>query len=556
MKKFILKSSAIIFAIIFGITYLSNAAQPTWTKIDTKNGAPADVAYDSLGNAYFVSSAQQSPTSSMDIRIIKYSKTGVLLGTVYYDYKGLTDVPVKVIIEGASIYVIGTGKSNLGPALHDDALLVKYNLSLVFQWATNENSNFNGEDAAVDIAIDKYGTIYVLCSFESSAVGVTDYDIGMFAINSDGTNKHANYWNNNTTGTNQIAKRIILNINRVTVYICGANQTAANGYDGLLLRINGSLGVDLRKDFHFANDTLYECFKDMAVDTNANLLMWGEYHTATNLVRPFVVKYDFQGNYIWNSLFTGINTSEYPVKIFVDNSQSPIGITSAGRFLKYNTANGFITNNKPTVGKIIEIRNASINSKGQVYTCGVEAYLNGNGGFNTAAYMAKRSNSGTFGWESNWITGSAAVEGNSYVALAVFSNRIYAIGANNYAGGFKHLMHCFKPTGALRVAEDEDAQEMNSLDSENQKIEAAAEFSFKVYPNPTSNYVNVNYDGMNPSEFTIRLFDETGKIIREINPDNNETKVDLSNMSEGKYFITAVGKEGKQLETFKIIKLK
>jgi hypothetical protein len=37
MKKFILKSSAIIFAIIFEITYLSNAAQPTWTKIDTKN---------------------------------------------------------------------------------------------------------------------------------------------------------------------------------------------------------------------------------------------------------------------------------------------------------------------------------------------------------------------------------------------------------------------------------------------------------------------------------------------------------------------------------------
>lgn len=539
MKNLLVKLTKITCSLLLATCSLSNAAQPTWTKSDSKNGAPADVAYDSLGNAYFVSSAQQSSTSSMDIRVIKYSKTGVLLGTVYYDYHGLTDVPVKVKVDASNnVYVIGTGKSNVGPALHDDALLIKYNSSLVFQWATYQNSNGNGEDAAVDIDIDKYGVIYVLCSFESSVVGVTDYDIGIFAINSNGTNQHNNYFNDNTTGTNQIAKRIIVNINGVTVYVCGANQTAANGYDGLLLRINGSLAVDMRKDFRYANDTLYECFKDVTVDNNANLLMWGEYHTATNLVRPFVVKYDFQCTYIWNSLFTGNTTAEYPVRLFVDNTQSPIGITSAGRFLKYNTANGSIVKNKPTVGKIIEIKNAAINNLGQVYTCGVEAYPNGNGGFNTSAYMAKRSNTGLFGWESNWITGSAAVEGNSYVALSVFSNRIFAIGANNYSGGYKLLMHCFKPSGLLRLMSD-DSESDNETIAATDKISSDAndkKISIALYPNPATNFISVK---TNSSFEQCYIADVTGKIVKNISSDETNY-IDLSELKSGIYFIKVV----------------
>lgn len=555
MGKFIFKTSSILFSIILGVACLSNAAQPSWSKTDNKNGAPSDVAYDSFGYAYFISSAQPSPTSSMDIRIEKYSRNGHLLVTAYYDYHGLSDYPSKIKIDANNnIYIIGTGKSNVGPGQHDDALILKYNINLTLQWAANQNSVGNGNDYAVDFDIDKYNTIYVLCSFETPGLNSTK-DIGIFAINTDGTNQHANYFSGDSVGTNQIAKRIMVGINGGTVYVCGANQSTTYGMDGLLYILTNYLSVYSRVDFHNTNTNSYDCFNDMAMDTNGNVVVWGESQTylgpGNYLTRPLMVKYDFQLNYLWNNSLAN-TSSESAVKLFIDGTQSPIGITSAGRFVKFNTVNGTIAKNKPVVGKTVRIIDAEINDLGQVYMCGYEPHSNIYAGDSTSAYMAKRSNSGGFTWESNWMAPQFTTEeSNLYVALTISGNKIFTIGAHNFNGAYELLMQGFKPSGLLRDVND-DALDSESED--NVAIEKTAtdlitsDFKFDLYPNPAANFIDVKKNFNFDKGF---ITDVNGKVVVNFTSTDIQ-RIDITMLNKGIYSLTLV--TGSNMVTKKFIK--
>ncbi|MBN2166103.1 MAG: FG-GAP repeat protein [Marinilabiliaceae bacterium] len=73
--------------------------------------------------------------------------------------------------------------------------------------------------------------------------------------------------------------------------------------------------------------------------------------------------------------------------------------------------------------------------------------------------------------------------------------------------------------------------------------------SFKVYPNPTSDIINVV--GLNPSnENTIIIYDETGRICKQSVLNNGNTLIDLKNLNPGYYFIELQ----KEKKTIKVIK--
>jgi len=57
---------------------------------------------------------------------------------------------------------------------------------------------------------------------------------------------------------------------------------------------------------------------------------------------------------------------------------------------------------------------------------------------------------------------------------------------------------------------------------------------FSVYPNPANSYVNItNIDGANK----IEILDVTGKLIKQIIPNQNNYKFDISDLNEGIYFV-------------------
>jgi hypothetical protein len=80
----------------------------------------------------------------------------------------------------------------------------------------------------------------------------------------------------------------------------------------------------------------------------------------------------------------------------------------------------------------------------------------------------------------------------------------------------------------------------------------AANFSVKVFPNPTTKIVNLNidkYEGV-----TYYLFDVTGKLLKEEVAVAEQTVLEMTDYPKGTYLLKLAGKENKSLKTYKIIK--
>ncbi|WP_298121090.1 T9SS type A sorting domain-containing protein [Flavobacterium sp.] len=74
-----------------------------------------------------------------------------------------------------------------------------------------------------------------------------------------------------------------------------------------------------------------------------------------------------------------------------------------------------------------------------------------------------------------------------------------------------------------------------------------------VYPNPTTENVNLSISNHSLENLEYDLYDVTGKLISHQKITANETQISIENLSVGNYFI-AVNENNKKLKTFKIIK--
>jgi len=79
------------------------------------------------------------------------------------------------------------------------------------------------------------------------------------------------------------------------------------------------------------------------------------------------------------------------------------------------------------------------------------------------------------------------------------------------------------------------------------------DFAISVYPNPTSDFVNLLVGKENVLGFLYQLFDMNGKLLAQKELKSNETNVPFQHLSSGFYLLKV--KDGSQeLKSFKIIK--
>jgi hypothetical protein len=74
-----------------------------------------------------------------------------------------------------------------------------------------------------------------------------------------------------------------------------------------------------------------------------------------------------------------------------------------------------------------------------------------------------------------------------------------------------------------------------------------------VFPNPTTENVNLSITNLEIENLEYDLYDVTGKMISHQKITTNETLISMENLSAGNYFI-AVNENNKSLKIFKIIK--
>jgi len=75
----------------------------------------------------------------------------------------------------------------------------------------------------------------------------------------------------------------------------------------------------------------------------------------------------------------------------------------------------------------------------------------------------------------------------------------------------------------------------------------------KVYPNPTQDFVNINFNKM-PDNAVYRVFDLSGKLLEQKSISSNSSQVDMTRFAGGQYILKLSHKNQQALQTFKIVK--
>lgn len=83
-------------------------------------------------------------------------------------------------------------------------------------------------------------------------------------------------------------------------------------------------------------------------------------------------------------------------------------------------------------------------------------------------------------------------------------------------------------------------------------LNSLEQITLNAYPNPANDVINVNTSEGNMAVIT--LINISGAIVREVAVTDEITQIELQNLPQGMYFIHALGREGQQLSSCKIIK--
>lgn len=84
--------------------------------------------------------------------------------------------------------------------------------------------------------------------------------------------------------------------------------------------------------------------------------------------------------------------------------------------------------------------------------------------------------------------------------------------------------------------------------------ETESNLSITVFPNPTTSILNLQVGDYNGQQWTYRLYDIQGRQLNSGQIANEQTKIDIQNLSVDAYFIDVLNTENQKIKSFKIVK--
>jgi hypothetical protein len=121
-----------------------------------------------------------------------------------------------------------------------------------------------------------------------------------------------------------------------------------------------------------------------------------------------------------------------------------------------------------------------------------------------------------------WYQNGNAISGATNQTLPITNNGSYVVSIDS-ANGCSNLSN---PYNASSVG-------INSL---------SVKYEISIYPNPTYNILNISF-APQYSSVTINICDVQGRILRIVNTSNNNTQIDVSDLSKGIYYINFSSQE-------------
>jgi len=277
-----------------------SSAEPKFIWSRFWGGSNFETGYDTLvdnsGNIYAIGSTMSYGAGDFDVLLLKYDSNGNLLWNITCGGSGYEEGKAIVLDNSGDIYVAGVttsyGAGNL------DVYLLKYNSSGDLQWSTTWGGPDN--DRGEGIAIDNSGNIYI--TGDTVSFGSGSNDVLLLKVNASTGNE---IWNKTWGGSNIDIGYDLCIFNEQNITITGRTNSFGAGNDDLFL-LNYNSSGDLLWNITWGT-SLSEEGAAITLDNSGNYYIAGKIYLSTSDHVSLLLKFNSQGNYLFNSTwFLGV----------------------------------------------------------------------------------------------------------------------------------------------------------------------------------------------------------------------------------------------------------
>ena len=300
-----MKHSILIFIAFAALAAASpsySQATQEWVQTYNGTGNGLDISFsvvvDNLGNVY-VAGNSPGDTSANDITTIKYDSAGQQQWVQRYNGPGNSDDGTNgtnaiAVDDSGNVYVAGWSAG----AENTDYVVIKYNSNGDQQWAQRYNGPGNDYDAPYGIALDSSGNVYVTGTSTGDGTG---FDYTTIKYDNDGQQQWVKGYNG--TGNSYDAALALAVDDSGNVYVTGTS-TAQNGLgDCVTIKYDTDGNQQWAKTYDgAANGNDYG--NSVTVDTSGNVYVTGSSAGAKTGQDYLTIKYDSSGQQLWASTYS------------------------------------------------------------------------------------------------------------------------------------------------------------------------------------------------------------------------------------------------------------
>ncbi len=250
------------------------------------------IAMDASGNVYVTGTTYSGTAQGYNYMTIKYNAAGNQLWTVQYNGPGNGyDVTAGIALDNSgNIYITGAS-AGTGSPLNLDYATIKYNSNGVQQWVSRYN--YMGlPDLAVGLVLDNNNNVFVT---GASASSIFNSDMTTIKYNSSGTQVAINRYS--VTGNGWDKSTSIKKDNSGNLFISGGTFQSLTTSNTRTLKYNNSLSLQWAKTFD--GEGLDDVANTLDVDLFGNVFIAGFVKKQNGGKDYLTIKYDVSGNEIW-----------------------------------------------------------------------------------------------------------------------------------------------------------------------------------------------------------------------------------------------------------------
>lgn len=283
----------------------------------TTNGTDEawDLGVDNAGNVYVTGTSDAAGTNSA-AATVKYNAAGAQTNLIRFNGAGASiDAGYAIFVEPAGAFVYVTGYTFQSTGADFDFITLKYNNTLVQQWATQYNGPAGNYDEARSIDVDGSGNVYVTGNSQTAVL--TNFDYSTVKYNSTGVQQ----WARNYNGTgNDVDRSNFVRLDATgNVYITGKSVGAGAAAEDVVTIKYDNGGTQQWLARYNGTSSGYDEGKALAIDATGNVYVTG-YSFTTGLANDYLtIKYDAAGVEQWLTKYNGTgNNSDQAAAIAVD----------------------------------------------------------------------------------------------------------------------------------------------------------------------------------------------------------------------------------------------